>query len=617
LPTADLVPGEIAVDTDYGGAGNPQAFIRRAATWAGFMWVTGVVGGTDDQVPKFDATGFGLEDSNLSSEGVPAATTDGDLVDLEGALTAQDAGNTIRGFHVDLEQPAGGHLGAAEVVGILVDVSADDAASAEQGIRFTNAFDSEIYFEGRGEIQFPAGGAMALGNVDDDNGWVITDVGDAASGAYFEAEIADLGIMDNNDTLSAITIDVTNSNHAGAGNVLYGLFIDDIVADPQAVERAINIGQAWDVGIRIDTTGMAAAFQLTAASVFNFWASLEFSEGVGATAPTTLMLQEFPDTVADFADTYMVGVGDGTDTIAAMDGSDTYAMLKIDFTNADHTGSSNNLYAISIDGITGDAQASEYGLYFGEGWDIEIYTADSQAIWRFANNSEVVIADQGSKSLFYVRDNNAATLSVDATEVDLTLAAMNGGDTVRALLLDIINADHTGTGNSLYGLAIDGIAGDPDATQYAIHLDDTGWNSSLFIEGTAEDIDHGITAVVQFNPTLAANDNANDQRNVLLIDVDVPNGSAGLVNAINIDGITDDPNTIDAAIFVEGGWDGALHITERGGVATTNALANSVLMYVDDSADYSGAGGNDCAVVFRDAAGNMGSVIVNLNAACP
>ncbi len=136
--------------------------------------------------------------------------------------------------------------------------------------------------------------------------------------------------------------------------------------------------------------------------------------------------------------------------------------------------------------------------------------------------------------------------------------------------------------------------------------------------GTVIDIDHGITAFMSLTPTLTANDNAGDQRNVLLIDVAVPNGSAGLVNAINIDAITDDINTLDAAIFIEGGWDAALAITERGSAPTANPLANTGWLFYDDSVDYSGAGGVDCWLVWRDAGGTNHQVVeVQLNGNCP
>ena len=133
--------------------------------------------------------------------------------------------------------------------------------------------------------------------------------------------------------------------------------------------------------------------------------------------------------------------------------------------------------------------------------------------------------------------------------------------------------------------------------------------------GLVPDIDQGITALVTFDPTLAANDNNNDQRNVMIIDIDIPNGTGGLVTGINFDAVTEDANSIDSAIFVEGGWDAAMMFTDSG-AATSNALADSVFMFLSDATDYDG-GANDCAVVFRDAAGNEGSVVVLSNNPCP
>ena len=64
-------------------------------------------------------------------------------------------------------------------------------------------------------------------------------------------------------------------------------------------------------------------------------------------------------------------------TLGIFDGSDTFRGLYVNYTNADHTGSSNSFYGIDIAGITGDAQATEYALNIGSGWDSGVYTASN------------------------------------------------------------------------------------------------------------------------------------------------------------------------------------------------------------------------------------------------
>lgn len=56
-------------------------------------------------------------------------------------------------------------------------------------------------------------------------------------------------------------------------------------------------------------------------------------------------------------------------TLGIMDGSDTWNGLNIAPTNADHTGSANEVNGIKIADITGDAQATEAAILVGTGWD--------------------------------------------------------------------------------------------------------------------------------------------------------------------------------------------------------------------------------------------------------
>ena len=67
-------------------------------------------------------------------------------------------------------------------------------------------------------------------------------------------------------------------------------------------------------------------------------------------------------------------------TLGAFDGSDTFRGLYLNYTNADHTGSSNNFYGIDIAGITGDAEATETALNIGSGWDTGITSASPVSI---------------------------------------------------------------------------------------------------------------------------------------------------------------------------------------------------------------------------------------------
>jgi hypothetical protein len=348
-------------------------------------------------------------------------------------------------------------------------------------------------------------------------------------------------------------------------------------------------------------------------------------------------------------------VADISPVLNAMDGvgPDSVFVFYIDPTNANHLVGGNTLIGMHIDGIVADADATEIAAYIGSGWDRDIEFEDTAAVIFLQDQYDLVIGNTAPSTQLWVRDNDVGQ---EYLEIELTSPLLDVADTGTGLMVDITN-NAGSTGGTLIGIDIDNITGNAAVAEVAAQIGSgfdvdmqfidasvavafpTGGDLTLYeaagatyldLEGAAArtygirgrgtviDIDHGITTLVELAPTLTANDNANDQRNVLLIDVDVPNGSAGLVNGINIDGVTDDIQSIDSAIFIEGGWDSAITITERGSIATANPLTGTVWIFLDDSADYSGAGGNDCWLIARDANGTNNMLFqITLNGACP
>ena len=96
-------------------------------------------------------------------------------------------------------------------------------------------------------------------------------------------------------------------------------------------------------------------------------------------------------------------------TLGIMDGSDTFRGLYLNYTNADHTGSINTVQAISIPTITGDAHATETGIYIGAGWDYAGYFL-----------SPLLLGGDGSTTkgslYFYDLDNSAYVKITPADE---------------------------------------------------------------------------------------------------------------------------------------------------------------------------------------------------------
>ena len=64
---------------------------------------------------------------------------------------------------------------------------------------------------------------------------------------------ATAGIMDNSDSLVVWDVNLTNANHTGSANYVTVLDVAGIVADANATEVAIDIGDGWDYGLTTDS----------------------------------------------------------------------------------------------------------------------------------------------------------------------------------------------------------------------------------------------------------------------------------------------------------------------------------------------------------------------------
>jgi hypothetical protein len=380
--------------------------------------------------------------------------------------------------------------------------------------------DSGIYSIGANNFGMSVGAGLVMD-------WEDTNA--AGAGADLVTISSTLGIMDDNaDTFRGLFIDLTNANHTAAvtSPIVYGLDIDGITGDAQAVEYAINIGAGWDRDIVFEDLNVVISY--ANAGVF------DITDAGGA---HLLRLIDVPAAGNGAA------LAELNYVINAFDNNDTMQGLLIDFTNADHTGTSNFLYGLEIDGITGDAEAIEYAINIGAGWDAEI--AFSTVGRLRSNNVELFTMDYTSvgttKFVFGVSGTHTGTSSNDFMLLNPTIGAVDGSDAFALLSLDVTNADHTGTGNDFY--------------------------------------------------------------------------------AIQVDDITEDADAYETAMMLEGGWDTHITLFETGqqpAAAQDYPPTGAIGIFLDDNADYSGGGGNDCALLGIDSAGNV-TVIATfvLNGACP
>jgi hypothetical protein len=198
-----------------------------------------------------------------------------------------------------------------------------------------------------------------------------------ASGNFFHLDPT-LNAMDGSDVVRGFFVEFTNANHSGASNNLYAFHAFTITGDAQAIEYAFAAGDGWDAGIALAGANTSEILFTDATAHVRYADLLSFSDDIKSSNLFTLMMYDFPDANADFADTLMIGMGNGQ-TIAAMDGSDVYSLVEADITNADHTGASNELYFFDANGITGDADAYESAVRLGGGFDTHITFVETGA----------------------------------------------------------------------------------------------------------------------------------------------------------------------------------------------------------------------------------------------
>lgn len=263
----------------------------------------------------------------------PAANASGDLINL--TQTVQNMNGSDQLDAIDIALTSGTYSGSNIVNGLNIEGITGSA----------NGTESAAYFGAGWDLDINAATSLEVG-VDDVNVLTVSDP--PAAGAAGD-------LLDSTFTLAAASADAvafwdinpTNADHTGATTVRI-FDIGNITGDAEATESALYVGSGYDFDINAVT-------------------SLE----VGVDGVSVLVVKDPPAAGAG------ADLLDLTATLGIMDGSDTVRGLDIALTNADHTGASNVLNGIDIEGITADAHALESALNFGEGWDVDLNAATS------------------------------------------------------------------------------------------------------------------------------------------------------------------------------------------------------------------------------------------------
>jgi hypothetical protein len=195
---------------------------------------------------------------------------------------------------------------------------------------------------------------------------------------------------------------------------------------------------------------------------------------------------------SDGADVINIGptnaAGTGADLVmissvlGIMDGSDTFRAFRIDVENVDHTGgaNSNTLIGLDIDGIVGDADALEYALRFGTGWDAHIWD-DGTGLDIGSDGARIDFVSPSFATIFKFDMVMNSGFDQQMMDVNMTIGIMTGSNTVNGILLDFVNADHTSSGNALYGINFDTIVEDDEAYEAPIRFP-SGWDAHFIMQ---------------------------------------------------------------------------------------------------------------------------------------
>jgi hypothetical protein len=137
---------------------------------------------------------------------------------------------------------------------------------------------------------------------------------------------------------------------------------------------------------------------------------------------------------------------DVTDTLPALDGSDTVIGLDLNITGADHTGSSNVIYGLDLDLTTADAQADEIALELTDtDWDTGIKGALNLEHIVFPSAMSTAIITTTDGALWTIAEGEIwlvhalvcqITTNFDCTGDDCILHIGDGGDEDGLLDLD-------------------------------------------------------------------------------------------------------------------------------------------------------------------------------------
>lgn len=294
-------------------------------------------------------------------------------------------------------------------------------------------------------------------------------------------------------------------------------------------------------------------------------------------------------------------------------GTQTLEGLTVDLSVGDSSAGTNKVNAISIDGITGDAEVMETGILFGAGWDIDL-GGSSDGLDMGVGSTVTAVVDTFSQA--DAGDTSSLLEVFGTTPIDTVGTNVHNGITV-----DLAIGNASGGTNSAVGVQIDGISGDAEVTETALNIG-SGWDKGIVNAGTsdlqgdvsdsggtftiADDVaiigqadrtqlavagyitqtsevlavsDYASNLILSVKPSPAADsgtattlvavagrapDNTQNTNTLtglsVAFDAGEPSGGTNTLYGVNVDTIIGDAQQTETAFFAEDGWDYGLDI---------------------------------------------------------